>query len=91
MVKVTIGRGSQLESAEADLIQSLVINTESLVRVLNELMHREGGIVRLDDGIGDLKSLALEVGPMVKQRRSNQPWAMERRRKCTSFYRGTPP
>jgi hypothetical protein len=32
----------------------LIVNAESLVRVLNELMHRECSVVRLDDGIGDL-------------------------------------
>jgi hypothetical protein len=54
MVKITIGRGSQFEGAEADFVQSLVIDAESLVRVLDELMNREGCIIRLDDGIGDL-------------------------------------
>jgi len=39
VVKVTICRGRQLESTEADVVQSFVVNTESLVRVLNELVN----------------------------------------------------
>ena len=39
MVEVTVGRSGQLECAEADVIESLVVNTERLVRVLNELMN----------------------------------------------------
>lgn len=31
-----------------------VINAESLVRVLNQLMYGEGGIIGLDDSVGDL-------------------------------------
>ena len=37
-----------------DFDAHLIVNAESLVRVLNELMYREGGVVRLDDGIGNL-------------------------------------
>lgn len=35
-------------------VSYLVVNTESLVRVLNQLVDGEGGIVRLDNGVGDL-------------------------------------
>jgi hypothetical protein len=38
VVKVTVCWGRQLESTEADIVQSLVVNTESLVRVLDELV-----------------------------------------------------
>ena len=38
VVKVTVCWGGQLESTEADVVQSLVVDTESLVRVLDELM-----------------------------------------------------
>ena len=47
MVEVTVRWGCQLESAEANVVQSLVVDTESLVRVLDELVNREGGIVGL--------------------------------------------
>jgi hypothetical protein len=32
-----------------------IVNAEGLIRVLNELMYREGGIVRLHNGIGDFR------------------------------------
>jgi hypothetical protein len=55
VVEVAVGGGRELQGTEADIIKSLVVDTEGLVRVLDELVHREGGVVRLDDGIGDLK------------------------------------
>jgi hypothetical protein len=55
MIKVTIGRGGKLQGAEANLVQRLIINAEGLIGVLDELMHREGRIVRLNDSIGDLE------------------------------------
>ena len=47
MVEIAVGRSAELESAEADLVQSLVINAESLIGVFYELMDGEGGIVWL--------------------------------------------
>merc|ERR1719481_2153351 len=54
VVEVTIGGVGQLQGAEADVVQSLVINAIGFVCVLHELVHREGGIVGLDDGVRDL-------------------------------------
>lgn len=56
MVEITIGGGGELQGAEADLVQRLVINAESLVRVFNKLMHGKGGVVGFDDGIGNLST-----------------------------------
>jgi len=39
MVEVTVRRCRQFEGTEADVIQSLVVNTERLVRVLDQLVH----------------------------------------------------
>lgn len=47
MVEITVCGGGQLESPETNVIKSFVINAESLVRVLDQLMNGEGGIVRL--------------------------------------------
>ena len=47
MVEISICGGGELEGPEADFVQSLVVDTKRLVRVLNKLMHGEGGIVRL--------------------------------------------
>jgi len=54
VVKITVGGGGELEGAEADIVKSLVVNAHDLIGVLDELMHGEGGVVGLDDGVGDL-------------------------------------
>ena len=54
MVKISIGGGGELEGSEADVIQGFVINAHNLIGVFNELMDGEGGIVWLNDGVGDL-------------------------------------
>jgi len=54
MVKITVGGGGELKGTEADIVKSLVVNGHDIVGVLNELMDGEGGVVRLNDGIGDL-------------------------------------
>jgi len=54
MVEVSEGGGGELEGPEADVIEGLIVKDEGLIRVLDELMDREGGIVGLDDGIRDL-------------------------------------
>jgi len=54
MVQITVGGGGELEGTEADIVEGLVVNAHDLVGVLNELMHGEGGVVGLNDGVGDL-------------------------------------
>lgn len=54
VVEVTVGGGGELEGTEADVVESLVVDTEGLVRVLNKLVDREGGVVGLNDSVGDL-------------------------------------
>lgn len=54
VVQVTVGGVVQLEGPHANVVQSLVVNTEGLVRVLNELVDGQGGVVRLNNGIRDL-------------------------------------
>ncbi len=51
MVKITIGRGSELEGSEADIVKSFVIDAHNLIRVLDELMDGKYSIIWLDDGI----------------------------------------
>jgi hypothetical protein len=55
MVQVAIGGIVKLESAHADIIQSLIINAEGLVRVLDELVDGQSSIVWLNNGVGDLR------------------------------------
>ncbi len=54
MVQITVGGGGQLQRAEADVVQRLVVKSERLIGVLDQLMDRQDAIVRLDDGVADL-------------------------------------
>merc|ERR1719352_2054933 len=54
MVKITISGGGELEGSEADIIKGLVINAHNLIGVLDKLMDREGGVIGLNDGVGNL-------------------------------------
>lgn len=52
-VKVAIRRTRNAEVATADIVDSLIVDEESAVRVLNGAVSGENGVVRLDDGGGD--------------------------------------
>jgi hypothetical protein len=54
VVEVAEGGGGQLECAEADIVQGLVVNAEALVGVLDELVNGEGGVVGLHNGVRHL-------------------------------------
>ena len=51
MVQVTVGWGGELQSSEADVVQSLVVNAVGLVGVLNELVDGQCGVVWLNNGV----------------------------------------
>jgi hypothetical protein len=54
VVQVTVGGRVELQGSETDIVKGLVIDTEGLVRVLDKLVDREGSVVWLDNGVGDL-------------------------------------
>ena len=65
VVKISVGGSIEFKRTDADIVQGFVVDTERLVRVLNELLRvkkvflgvyvdGEGGVVRLNDRIGDL-------------------------------------
>ena len=54
VVQVTVRGVGQLQRAHADVVESLVVNAEGLVRVLDQLVDGQGGVVGLDNGVGDL-------------------------------------
>lgn len=54
VVQVTVGRVRQLQGAHADVVESLVVNAKGLIRVLDQLVDRESGVVGLNDGVGHL-------------------------------------
>jgi hypothetical protein len=55
VVQVTVCRGGELKSSEADIVKSLVIKSETLIGVLHKLVYRKGGVVWLYNGIGYLR------------------------------------
>jgi hypothetical protein len=55
VVEIAVSWGGELEGLQANVVQSLVVDTEGLVRVLNELMDGESGVVWLNNGVRDLK------------------------------------
>ena len=54
VVQVTVGRSGELQGAEADVVQRLVIQGEALISVLDQLVDGQGGVVGLNDGIRHL-------------------------------------
>merc|ERR1719222_1671600 len=47
VVQISVSWVGQLQCAEADVVESLVINAEGFISVLNKLVHGECGIVGL--------------------------------------------
>lgn len=60
MVEITISGSRQFEGSEANIVQGFVIDTEGFVRVFDKLVDGESGVVRLNDGVGDLASSACD-------------------------------
>jgi hypothetical protein len=54
LIQLSVVGVGQLEGSEADIVKSLVIDTESGITVLNKLVDRENGVVGLNNGIRDL-------------------------------------
>ena len=48
MVEITVRRRRQLECPETDVVQSFVVNAECLVGVLDQLVHGQRCVVRLE-------------------------------------------
>jgi hypothetical protein len=61
VVQVSVSGGVELQGSETDVVKSLVIDTESLVRVLDKLVNGEGGVVGLDNGVRDLDVSSVEM------------------------------
>ena len=56
MVEVSICRSCEFEGSEANVVEGLVVDAERLVRVLHKLVNRQGRVVGLDDGVGNLNT-----------------------------------
>ena len=55
VVEISVCGVGELEGAEADVIESLVVDAIGLVRVLYQLVDGQGGIVRLHNSVRDLR------------------------------------
>ena len=62
VVEVSVGRVGQLQAALADIVQRLVIDTKGRVCIFHQLVHGQGSIVRLDDGVGCARGQDTEGG-----------------------------
>jgi len=54
MVQISISGGGQLQSPEADIIESFVVDAHDFICIFNELMDRKGRIVGLHHSVRDL-------------------------------------
>jgi hypothetical protein len=82
MIEISVGRGLESESTKANIVQSLVVNTKSLVRVFNELLIVRKSIER---GVREPRELHCKV-----QRLYQTLWERERQRRLPSCDRDTP-
>jgi len=55
VVKIIVGRVLQLQSTEANIVKSLVIKSETLVSVFYQLMDGKGSVIRLNNGVRNLR------------------------------------
>merc|ERR1719261_481513 len=55
VVQVTVGWRGELQRAEADVIQGLVVQEETLISVFDELVERQHSVVWLDNGVAHLR------------------------------------
>ena len=54
VVEVAVGGGRELQGAEADVVQGLVVDDLHDIGVFDQLVDRKSRVVGLDDGVGDL-------------------------------------
>lgn len=54
VVQVTESGLVDLQGLHADVVQGFVVDTECLVRVFDKLVNGEGGVIGLNNGVGDL-------------------------------------
>ena len=81
MVEISVGRNVELECSEADIVEGFVVDAESFVRVFDQLVDGQRGVVRLDDGVGDLCAKARDEDGEGERGRRIGPWETERRRR----------
>jgi hypothetical protein len=53
VVEVTIGRGCELEGAEADIVESFIVEAEALIGIFYQLVDTKRGVVGFNDCVTD--------------------------------------
>ena len=56
VVEVAVGRVGELQCAEADVVEGLVVNAEGLIGVFDQLVDGQRGVVRFHNCIRDLEN-----------------------------------
>ena len=56
MVQISVSGRGKFQHAKANVIESLVVDAKSLVGVLDQLMHRERGVVWFNDSVRNLQN-----------------------------------
>lgn len=54
VIQIAVARVRQLQRAKADVVERLVVDAEHLIGILDQLVHRERCVVRLDDRVRHL-------------------------------------
>ena len=57
MVQITVCWGGEFQGSEANVVESLVIDTVSLVGVLNKLVNGQGGVIWFYNCVWYLKAI----------------------------------
>ena len=53
VVQIAVAWVVELQRAHADVVERLIVDAEGLIRVLNKLVDGEGGVVGLNNSVGD--------------------------------------
>lgn len=54
VIQIAVRWVIEFECSHADIVKCLVVDTERLIRVLDQLMYGQGSVIWLNDGVGDL-------------------------------------
>jgi hypothetical protein len=73
VVEISVGGSIEFEGTNADIVQGFIVNAESLIRVLDKLLHVNNGLER---GLRGRRGWHCKA-----QRRYQTPLAMGRRRR----------
>ena len=71
VVQISVSGRGKLQYAEANVIESLVVDAKSLVGVLDQLMHGERGVVWFNDSVRNLQNKMFTAFLVLRIQRYN--------------------